>query len=414
MIDNKHETVNSETLKLMPHQQEAVDHCLMRKSTLVAYDIGTGKTAVGIHCLHPTKQNLIVCPASLVENWKKELLLWKSEAKKVDIVSYNKVDWTYEAHTVIYDEAHLLKNPESNRSINCKYLSRNSMRIIGMTATPVLNRIEEIKNLLEVLGAKLPELTAENLHLHLINTGLMIRVKAADVLSLPEPVFKQMDVELSETEEIIQLQNEIKQFYENSQNNIDEMWRGYRMELIGRLMKIRKHVGISKIGAVIEQVNQHLENNPDKSIIIFGHHKQVLEAISKTFDAPLLYGKTSFKMRHKFVEEFQSGKHKVIVCSIQAAGVGLTLTNSHNVIFVEFPWTPAEFDQAYGRSYRKGQTESVNILELISNHRVDQRHQELLASKRLIVDAITDGDELYTTNKMQKILINTILDLDSE
>lgn len=399
------------TMTLMNHQIKGVDHAMGQKATLVAYGIGCGKSAIGLHCLHPTKKNLIICPASLVKNWEKELKDWEIDVKQVEIKSYNKLTWEDKAHTVIFDEAHALKNRFSNRTILAEMLCEKAKKIVAMTATPILNRISEIKSIFEVMGVRLPNYQSKKLHEYLIETGLMIRVRADEVLELPKPNFSQINIELADTQEIIDLQEEIKLCYKNSDNDLDVMWKDYRMELIGKLMKIRRHVGVSKTHDAIEQIKNHIETNPDEPIIVFAHHKLVLEAIAKTYHAPLLYGKTSLTKRHKYVQEFQDGKHKVIVCSIQAAGVGLTLTKSHHVMFIEFPWVAAEYDQAYGRSYRKGQSEHVEVIDLVSSHKVDTRHQELLASKRMICDAVTDGNEMLTTDLVQKRLIESILDL---
>ena len=145
-------------------------------------------------------------------------------------------------------------------------------------------------------------------------------------------------------------------------------------------------------------------------MIVFAYHRKVLENLAETFNAPLLYGSTSLKERHRLVKEFQEGKHPVIICSIQAAGVGITLTASHHVVFVEFPWTPSEYDQAYGRAHRKTQTKQVHVVDLVSEHPLDVRQSEILQNKRFICDTIIDGNPYETALAAKKTILRDILE----
>ena len=392
----------------MPHQVAATKICMSQRATLVAFEPGVGKSQVAISCLNPTKKNIIVCPASLVANWKKELELWNCKLSNVEIKSYNSINWLDECDTLILDEAHLVKNPQANRTINVSYVAKQAKRIIALTATPILNRYQELIDIMNLMD--ISKQISSNID-NLTKANLLLRVKLQDVIELPEPKFQESQIELSDTQEIIDIQEEINSLYEECDNDFDKMWDNYSMILVGQLSKIRRHVGISKIGEAIKQVNEQLQEEPDEPIIIFGHHKLVLEALAETFNAPLLYGGTSLKKRNEYVEEFQAGKHKVIVCSIQAAGVGLTLTKARKVFFVEMPWTNAEYEQAYGRSYRKGQARQVIVTNLISSHQIDQRHLEILATKKKLCSALDDKRE---NNSVKKTLVKALLSPQTE
>ncbi len=393
-------------LKLMNHQQDAVDVVKNQRATLLAFSPGVGKTAVAIAALHPTEKNYIIVPASLIKNWEAELKLWDCKAKQVEVVSYNKVDWMYEAHTVIVDESHFVKNPLASRTINVKYVLGNAKKIILLTGTPIVNKLEELAVQMEMVG--IPKEYSSDLD-YLYKNNLLIRIKTEAVLNLPEITFNDTYIELANTQEIIAIQQEIRQIYTDSDSDFDKMWADYSMILVGKLTKIRKHVGISKVKETIRLIQQQLTKNPDEPIIVFGHHKQVLEAIADAFDAPLLYGKTSLKKRNKYVQEFQEGKHKVLACSIIAAGVGLTLTKSHKVVYVELPFTPAAYEQGYCRSWRKGQEETVNVINLISTHRVDVRTKQILESKKKIVSCL-DGGNPSKEDSTEKLLIKDIVE----
>ena len=411
-------------MQLMDHQKAIIAKCLSQDVSIVAAGIGTGKTAIGIACLDEDKRSLIVCPASLKKNWAKEVSMWKFGAKVIDVktaksfskpgiylCSYNELAdaWAYSWDIVVADEAHYLKNPLAKRTQLFYKTLRSANRKILMTATPVLNRVEEMHQLLKLcdLGNKIPS-DPIALHNYLLKSGIYMRVKTKDVINLKDPVFSRTNIALKPTQDIQACEQEIRKAYEQSDNSIEKLFKDYRPMLVGKLSEIRKHVGIAKIAQSIKVIENrsNLNNSP---IIVFAHHKLVLEAISKAFAAPIIYGKTSMVKRNKIVEEFQEGKHKIIVCSIQAAGVGLTLTRSHNVIFVEFPWTPAEYDQAWGRAHRKGQQNTVEILDVVSDNIVDTRHCQILKEKRFLCDGVIDGSYYESASCVQKKLVESII-----
>lgn len=407
----------------MEHQSATIEKCLSQRSTLVACAIGTGKTAIGIGCLDPEKKCLVVVPASLKHNWVKEIQLWEptwdveladKDVPKpgIRVCSYNDlVDlWGYQYDIVVADEAHYAKNPRSQRTQRLQHILDHAERVVLMTATPALNNVTETRNLLALMGYHDSPTDPLRLNDYMVRNGLMVRVRLSDIMDIVEPEFCRINVELSSVDEIISLTNNIRDMYATCDSDFGKMWNEYRPELVGMLTKIRKHVGIAKIADSVVEINAHV--NAGKNIIVFAHHRHVLESLAETFDAPLLYGSTSLKKRHQLVQEFQEGKHPVIICSILAAGVGITLTKSHHVMFVEFPWNVAEYQQAYGRAHRKGQTEQVHVIDMVANHRVDQRHLEILRSKQAICDAVIDGNPMENVEVLQKTLIRSILEAD--
>lgn len=405
----------------MLHQKATIETCLSQRSTLVACGIGTGKTAIGIGCLDPDRRSLVVVPASLKHNWVDEIGLWEpswevdvsdKDVPKpgIHVCSYNDlVDlWGYKYDVVVADEAHYVKNPGARRTQRLQHILDHAQRVVLMTATPALNNVGETRNLLALMGY--PDSPTDPLRLneYMVRNGLMVRVRLSDIIDIVEPEFCRINVELHSVDEIVRLTNDIRDLYVCSGSDFGKMWDEYRPVLVGKLTQIRKHVGIAKIADAVVEIDAHVKAG--RNIIVFAHHRHVLESLAETFDAPLLYGSTSLTKRHELVQEFQDGKHKVIICSILAAGVGITLTKSHHVMFVEFPWTPSDYDQAYGRAHRKGQENQVHVIDLVANHRVDQRHIELLEQKRGICDTITDGDPQYSATTTQKTLLRSIVE----
>jgi SNF2 family DNA or RNA helicase len=132
-------------------------------------------------------------------------------------------------------------------------------------------------------------------------------------------------------------------------------------------------------------------------LVVFAHHREIQRAVLDHFPAALhVLGKDSHAARDVAVQAFQSpdsAANQLIVCSIEAAGHGLTLTRSSSVVFLELDWTPAKHDQAEDRCHRIGQQDSVNAYYLLAAGTVDETIATLLERKRAVIGAVTDGVE---------------------
>ena len=106
-----------------------------------------------------------------------------------------------------------------------------------------------------------------------------------------------------------------------------------------------------------------------------------------------ILGEDSAPARDRALQEFQSdpGGDGLIVCSLEVAGQGLTLTRASNVAFLELDWTPARHDQAEDRCHRIGQRDAVNAYYLLAADTVDETIAGLLERKRAVIGAVTDG-----------------------
>ena len=105
-------------------------------------------------------------------------------------------------------------------------------------------------------------------------------------------------------------------------------------------------------------------NEKTTSKVVFCIHKSVVECLKGmcedlNISHAVINGETAVKKRAPIVAKFQAGEIDVLICSIQAAGVGLTMTRSNNVILAESSWVPGLNQQAIDRCHRIGQTKSV-------------------------------------------------------
>tara|TARA_B100001094_G_C17429416_1_gene438449 strand:- start:68 stop:475 length:408 start_codon:yes stop_codon:yes gene_type:complete len=96
----------------------------------------------------------------------------------------------------------------------------------------------------------------------------------------------------------------------------------------------------------------------------------------------VINGETVVKKRGPIVAKFQAGEIDVLICSIQAAGVGLTMTRSNNVILAESSWVPGLNQQAIDRCHRIGQTKKVYVDRVFCNSSIDQFIQQCEKGKK--------------------------------
>lgn len=158
----------------------------------------------------------------------------------------------------------------------------------------------------------------------------------------------------------------------------------------------RKRVALAKVPMVIE----HLENSHEK-IVIFAHHRDVVNALKARLGelAVSLTGENTLNDRQRAVDEFQNDPNiKYFVGSIQAAGVGITLTAARLAMFAELDWVPGNMNQASDRLHRIGQKNTVLIQHLVFNNSVDARVAKVLVSKQDVIHRALDYDVVLPFN----------------
>jgi SWI/SNF-related matrix-associated actin-dependent regulator of chromatin subfamily A-like protein 1 len=152
---------------------------------------------------------------------------------------------------------------------------------------------------------------------------------------------------------------------------------------------LRRHAGMRKLRAVVEMVDELLAAAPNEKLVLFGYHRDVLQylaaTLSKDYGAEVIMGGVPVKVRDSIINKFQThlGK-RVLVCQINAAGVGLTLTAARNVWIVEPSWVPAENAQAAMRCHRIGQTMPVEVRFIGLARSIDEEITEALRRKTAI------------------------------
>lgn len=159
---------------------------------------------------------------------------------------------------------------------------------------------------------------------------------------------------------------------------------------------LRRYNGLQKVAPAVELVKKWFKFNPSQfeKIVIFCIHADVIEQLRiglKELNPVVLYGKTPPHKRQKRIDKFQNNpKCKVFIGNIRAAGVAITLTSSHNVLFVEQDWVPGNNAQAVMRCHRIGQQNTVFVKFLALDDSLDAHVMKILKAKTRDLTAIFD------------------------
>lgn len=167
---------------------------------------------------------------------------------------------------------------------------------------------------------------------------------------------------------------------------------------------LRMAAGRAKIPAAIDWIRERVENQRpanggtwDDPIVVWTHHNEVTEAMLEAcqeLNAPVraIWGKGNSKDTPKTVEDFQTGNVAVLVGSITAAGVAITLTRSARALFVETDWLPSMIQQATDRINRIGQERKMEVVTMVAPGTLDERIQEVQSQAAPVLNTILGGN----------------------
>lgn len=158
---------------------------------------------------------------------------------------------------------------------------------------------------------------------------------------------------------------------------------------------LRQLAAKAKLPAAKDWAQAFLEGT-DESLLIYAHHRPIVEAMAAACGATKIMGGQTQTQRQNVIDRFQAKQDRTCVLSIKAAGVGITLTAANTGLFIEQAWNPPTLVQAEDRMHRRGQTNQVTASYMVCEDLIDVDIIELLEEKRVVTDLVTDGEQIDT------------------
>lgn len=342
--------------------------------------------------------------------------------------------------TIVLDEIHYCKAPKAQRTKASKALvaAFPRSRVLGLTGTPLLNRPAELIAQLEVLGefkrifGSWREFVVRHCNGHQTRFGwdisgasnldalqirlretIMIRRLKEDVLLDLPAIRRQVVVLAPETADADRaLHRERAHFAHADEERARLMARlelsraegdkkGFRAAVAAlrmfrsaeftELARLRRETAIAKLPIALPYLDDAVEESG--KLIVFAHHHVIIDALVAHFGARCvkLDGRDSLDTKQQAVDRFQQDPSvRVFIGQMTAAGVGITLTASSHVVFVEGDWTPGVIAQAESRAHRIGQRDSVLVQHLVLEGSIDAKMARILIEKQEVIDAALD------------------------
>lgn len=442
-IDNALTGKFPEGLGLYPFQKVAVAFAEMSNGRcLIGDEMGIGKTisAIGYAALHPeARPAIVVCPANVKFNWKKELNKWlpdedvtviNSGKDKVPMTNFVVINYDLMAkkqdelieiapRLVVLDESHYIKNSGSKnkpvqRTVATLNVCNYSSKVLALSGTAISSRPKEFFNTLNLMRPdQFPSFwdfaqrycdpwhdgfgwnfdgASHTKELNERTRDLCIRRLKSEVLPELPPKTR--------TFFPIQLNKKARSPYDYAQEEWDRKIDDYYQNgepmppgtMLNMISDLRHICGQIKVDYAADWISQYREQT-GKPIVVFTHHRDVLKRLAEKFkDARTISGDTASKTRQQIVDDFQAGHIPVLICNTVAAKEGITLTKADTVLFIEREWTPTDEEQAEDRVYRIGQeSQHVHAVYLSCAGTIDEHFDRVVEDKRSVVKAVLDG-----------------------
>jgi SNF2 family DNA or RNA helicase len=224
----------------------------------------------------------------------------------------------------------------------------------------------------------------------------MISVPREDVLDLPERTFAVRNLALNgDAAAYRRMEKDFLAWVRDTQGD-EAFKRAKKAEAVVKMMKLWEADGLAKVSATVEYVEAMVEQG--EQVVMMAWHTKVIQALysalrAKKITVSTIIGGMSGQAKADTVNKFQAGETQVVIGQIAAAGTGLTLHKSCNIVFAQLPWSPAAFAQASDRVYRIGQHNNVTVHILNGVGMVSQNLWMVLQNKAAVVDAINTGTE---------------------
>lgn len=423
-------------------QPAGIQFLLERESALLGDEMGLGKTVQTIVALKILFQNaklssgLILCPKSLLGVWDRELDKWANELQVVVVDGApleRQAMWNTRAHLhiasydsfrkdvgsasersygiCILDEIQRIKNEGTQTAVACQQIKAHYKW--GLSGTPVENKLTDIQSIFSFIK---PDLLNESDGERSVQKKIapyFLRRRAEDCEGMPE---------VQQDESYLDLLPKQREKYDQLEKRGiialtalgEKVTTANVLHWITELKKVCNIDLESGESIKLEYLKVQLENiiQEGNKALVFSQYpnhtlKNIVSKLS-VYNPEIFDGALSSSERDRIVKEFQMhDKNKILLMSVRAGGLGLTLTKANYVFHFDHWWNPAVSSQASGRVARIGQTKTVFVRNLIIKNSIEERIQALLHTKRELFNRVIDdlSDEGLESRLTEKELL---------
>ena len=411
--------------------------------------------------LNAPKPVLLVCPTSVINNWRKEAARFtpeisvmvhhgtsrkKEEEFKKEAMNHNIVISSYGLLQrdvkflkgipwagVVLDEAQNIKNPETKQAKAARTLEADYR--IALTGTPVENNVGDLWSIMEFLNpgflgsqagfkrnffipiqAERDPEAARKLK-EITGPFLLRRLKTDSSIISDLPEKMEMKTYCTLTKEQASLYAAVLEDIEEAMEEAEEgiQRKGIILSALSRLKQVCNHPaqflkdnsGIpgrsGKLARLTEMLDVVLENG-EKALVFtqFAEMGRMLKEHSQASfgcEVLFLHGRVPRKQRDRMIERFQEGKEylPIFVLSLKAGGTGLNLTGANHVFHFDRWWNPAVENQATDRAFRIGQTKNVEVHKFICAGTLEEKIDEIIERKVQVAENVVGTGEDWLT-----------------
>jgi superfamily II DNA or RNA helicase len=438
---------------------------------ILADDMGLGKTIQAITLLlsqwqESRKGALIVCPASLIYNWKNELSLFapklpsilvagsadarkevikQAEKDTVLITSYEllrrDIEWYQDMvfGCEIIDEAQNIKN-HSTKAAKAVKMIRAEFKL-ALTGTPIENRLSELWSIFDYLmpgflysysqfrqELESPILqkqdeTATKRLTKLISPFVLRRTKKEVLKDLPDKIEKNL---------FAQMEGEQKELYDAHVNRLrllldnqsEEEFKNGKIQILTELTRLRQlccdpalvYEDYNGESAKAELCIEYLQNavTSGHKVLLFSQFTSMLARLATRMEQVgishyTLNGSTPKRRRMELVEAFNRDNTQVFCISLRAGGTGLNLTAADMVIHYDPWWNVAVQNQATDRAHRIGQKKVVNVYKMVVAGTIEENILKLQEKKHHLAEEILSGEQVSTASFTKEELLELLV-----
>jgi SNF2 family DNA or RNA helicase len=406
------------TASLRGYQAFGAKFALVQERVIIGDEMGLGKTLQALAAMAHLAADgathfLVVCPASVVVNWTREIakhtrltayrlhgseckrnrLLWKGRGG-VAVTTYevlrneSLMPRDVNVAMLIADEAHYVKNPQALRTKALRAWAGRTRRVVFLTGTPMENHVGEFRNLVDHLR---PEL-ARSLSVY---EGMLGSVRFRRAIA-PVYLRRNQDDVLNELPPRLETEEWVSLTGKDGVAYRDAVYQGNFMAMRRAAFAPGNAEDSAKLRRLLDITDEATQDG--RKVVVFSFFRDVLStvaaALGETAIGPIT-GNVPPAKRQTLIDEFTARQSpSVLVAQIQAGGVGLNIQAASVVIITEPQWNPMWEEQAIARAHRMGQVRRVDVHRLLAEDSVDQRILEILGVKRAEFDEYARRSDL--------------------